>query len=304
MPGSQVRAEKVNTPSSGKTPEPQLETRGCLYVVATPIGNLEDITLRALRILAAVNLIAAEDTRQTRKLLAHYQISTPLVSYHAHNQERRGPQLLQRLREGQNIALVTDAGTPGFSDPGTALVAQVWEAGLKVIAIPGPAAGLAALSISGFPGDVTFIGFLPQKAGKRREFLAALAGEPRVLIFYESPRRLLSTLKELATVMTDRQILVARELTKYYEECRRGPIAEVLAEIAEQEIKGECTLVLSRPAAATPEVENLAEYLRSLAQETGDTGRTLAARVAAELGLPRRRVYQTYLALKAQGRLP
>jgi 16S rRNA (cytidine1402-2'-O)-methyltransferase len=291
-------------PEKGSNPErPESRPRGCLYVVATPIGNLEDITLRALRILKTTDLIAAEDTRQTRKLLVHYQITTPLVSYHAHNQESRGKELLRRLQEGQNIALVSDAGTPGFSDPGATLVAQLWEAGLPVVAVPGPAAGIAALSISGFKGDISFIGFLPHKAGKRRELLAALAWEPRVLIFYESPRRLQRTLEELGTVMADRQILVARELTKYYEQCWRGPLSEVRAQISGREIRGECTLVLSRPPAMPPKLNNLEEYLLAAAQETQDRGRTLTSRVAAELGLSRRQVYQTYLELKTQKRL-
>ncbi|MFP3866759.1 MAG: 16S rRNA (cytidine(1402)-2'-O)-methyltransferase [Desulfobacteraceae bacterium] len=298
MPRTPDKPENTKLLETGK-----LETQGCLYVVATPIGNLEDITLRALRILHAVDLIAAEDTRQTKKLLTHYQIATPLTSYHAHNRQTRGPELLQRLQEGQNIALVSDAGTPGFSDPGAALVAQVWEAGLQAVAIPGPAAGVAALSIAGFKGDISFIGFLPRKAGKRRELLSSLAREERILIFYESPRRLLHTLTELNEIMGDRQILVARELTKYFEECRRGAVSEVLAQMGEREIKGECTLVLSRPQVAAPRYDDLADYLLAAAQESPERGRSLTSRVARELGLPRRLVYQTYLDLKAQKRL-
>ena len=216
-----------------------------LSIVATPIGNLEDITLRALRVLKEVDLIAAEDTRRTRKLLSHYQIKTPLISYHAHNQASRGPELIEKLKEGQKIALVSDAGTPGFSDPGAALVALAWDAGLKVEAVPGSAAGVAALSMSGFPGDITFVGFPPRRAGKRREFFEALAPEKRVLIFYESPQRLTATLGEMAEHFSDRQVLVVRELTKMYEEAWRGPVAEVAAQIAGREIKGECTLVLA-----------------------------------------------------------
>ena len=171
---------------------------GILYIVATPIGNLEDITLRALRVLKEVDLIAAEDTRHTRKLLNHYGIATPLISYHAHNQESRGPELIQRLQDGQNIALVSDAGTPGFSDPGADLVARAWEAGVKVETVPGPAAGVAALSLSGFKGDILFIGFLPRGEGRRLKLFAELAREPRVIIIYESPKRLTRTLEELA----------------------------------------------------------------------------------------------------------
>ncbi|MBM4295577.1 MAG: 16S rRNA (cytidine(1402)-2'-O)-methyltransferase [Deltaproteobacteria bacterium] len=275
-----------------------------LYIVATPIGNLEDITLRALRVLKEVDLIAAEDTRHTRKLLAHYQINTPLISYHAHNQASRGPELIRRLESGQSIALVSDAGTPGFSDPGADLAALAWEAGLKVEAVPGPAAGVAALSMSGFKGDVVFVGFLPRSEGKRLRFFRELARENRVLIFYESPRRLPRTLLELAQAMPDRQVLVVRELTKKFEESWRGPLPEIAARLAGMEIRGECTLVLScpqeLPQAAAPDLE---ARLIAAAQASGLTGRRLADQAAAELKLPRRRVYQAYLDLKAQGKL-
>lgn len=279
---------------------------GTLYVVATPIGNLEDITLRALRVLKEVDLIAAEDTRHTRKLLTHYGIKTPLTSYHAHNQASRGPELLQRLKAGQSVALVSDAGTPGFSDPGADLVAQAWDTGVKVEAVPGPAAGVAALSMAGFKGDVTFVGFLPRGEGKRLKLFKELAKEPRVLIFYESPRRVGKTLKEMAAspeAMGHRQVLVVRELTKRFEECWRGPMAEVATRLAATEFKGECTLVLSCPPAESgPEVA-LPEYLLKAARESGLTGRRLTDWVAEELKLPRRRVYQAYLALKGQNRL-
>jgi len=279
---------------------------GTLYVVATPIGNLEDITLRALRVLKEVDLIAAEDTRRTRKLLTHYGIKTPLTSYHAHNQASRGPELLQRLQEGESVALVSDAGTPGFSDPGADLVARAWDAGVKVEAVPGPAAGVAALSMAGFKGDVTFVGFLPRGEGRRLKLLKELAKEPRVLILYESPRRVGKTLQEMAAsaeAMGHRQVLVVRELTKKFEESWRGPLAEVAARLADSEVKGECTLVLSCPQEESgPEVA-LPDYLLKAARESGLTGRRLTDWVAAELKLPRRRVYQAYLALKEQNRL-
>jgi len=277
---------------------------GILYIVATPIGNLEDITLRALRVLKEVDLICAEDTRRTRKLLSHYGIKTRLISYHAHNQAVRGPELMEKLKAGQNLALVSDAGTPGFSDPGAQLAALAWEAGIKVEAAPGPAAGVAALSMSGFPGDVTFLGFLPRRAGKRREMLESLAKEQRVLIIYESPKRLAATLLEMAAHFPDRHVLVVRELTKVFEEAWRGPVEEVAAQLAGREVKGECTLVLSCPA-ARPEAEvDLAGRLLAAAQATNLTGRRLAEQVAAELNLPRRQVYQAYLELKGQKRLP
>jgi 16S rRNA (cytidine1402-2'-O)-methyltransferase len=272
-----------------------------LYIVATPIGNLEDITLRALRVLKEVDLIAAEDTRHTRKLLTHYGISKPLISYHAHNQKTRGPELIQRLQAGQNIALVSDAGTPGFSDPGTGLVALAWDAGVKVEAVPGPAAGVAALSMSGFKGDVTFVGFLPTREGKRREFLYSLANEPRAVIIYESPRRLLATLEEIAAVMGQRRVLVVRELTKKFEEAWRGPVQEVAGQLAGREIKGECALVLSCPEGELTQEVNVDDYLIKTARKSGLQGRQLTDLVAGELKLPRRRVYQAYLALKAKG---
>lgn len=274
-----------------------------LYIVATPIGNLEDITLRALRVLKEVDLIAAEDTRHTRKLLTHYDIKTSLISYHAHNQKTRGPELIRRLQEGQTIALVSDAGTPGFSDPGVDLVALAWDAGIKVETVPGPAAGVAALSMSGFHGDVTFVGFLPNREGKRRELLGRLANEPRVVIIYASPRRLQATLEEIAAVMAGRQVLVVRELTKKFEEAWRGPVAEVAVQLADREIKGECALVLSCPEGGAVREVDLSGHLLQRAGESGLKGRQLTDLVAGELKMPRRLVYQTYLALKAQGRL-
>ena len=278
-------------------------TSGILYIVATPIGNLEDITLRALRVLKEVDLIAAEDTRHSKKLLNHYGISTPLISYHAHNQESRGPELIRRLQDGQNIALVTDAGTPGFSDPGADLVARAWEAGIKVETIPGPAAGVAALSLSGFKGDILFMGFLPRGEGRRLKLFAQLTREPRVIIIYESPKRLARTLNELAGIMPNRQVLVVRELTKKFEQTWRGPLPQVAAQLQEVDIKGECALVLSCPTAqAAPEVD-VEGSLLLMAREEGLSGRRLTEAVAAALKLPRRRVYQAYLALKEQGRI-
>jgi 16S rRNA (cytidine1402-2'-O)-methyltransferase len=278
---------------------------GILYIVATPIGNLEDITLRALRVLKEVDLIAAEDTRHTRKLLSHYGLGTPLISYHAHNQESRGPELIKRLQDGRNIALVSDAGTPGFSDPGADLVARAWEAGVKVETVPGPAAGVAALSLSGFKGDILFIGFLPRTAGRRLKFFSELAREPRVIIIYESPKRLTRTLEELAGCMANRQVLVVRELTKKFEQTWRGPMPQVAAEFfaRDAEIKGECALVLSCPTAEAVVEVDVESSLLQAAREQDLSGRRLTEAVAAALKLPRRRVYQAYLALKEQGRV-
>lgn len=281
-----------------------MSTIGMLYIVATPIGNLEDITLRALRVLKEVDLIAAEDTRHTRKLLSHYGISTPLISYHAHNQASRGPELIRRLETGETVALVSDAGTPGFSDPGADLVARAWDAGVAVSAVPGPAAGLAALSLSGFKGDILFIGFLPRGEGCRLKMLQGLAPEARVIIMYESPRRLPRTLMEIAGAMPHREVLVVRELTKKFEETWRGPVADIARKLQEIELKGECTLVLScatREVAAT--AMDLDACLLETSRKLGLKGRRLADQVAEALKIPRRRAYQAYLALKKQGQV-
>jgi 16S rRNA (cytidine1402-2'-O)-methyltransferase len=281
-----------------------MSTIGTLYIVATPIGNLEDITLRALRVLKEVDLIAAEDTRHTRKLLSHFEIKTPLISYHAHNQDSRGPELVERLNHGATVALVSDAGTPGFSDPGADLVARAWEAGVRVEAVPGPAAGVAALSLSGFKGDILFVGFLPRGEGRRLKLLQALASEYRVIILYEAPKRLARTLTEIAASMPRREVLVVRELTKKFEETWRGPVADIARELQHVEIRGECALVLSCPAAlATVPPADLEGCLVKAAKERGLRGRRLADQVAGDLKIPRRQVYQTYLALKEQGRL-
>jgi 16S rRNA (cytidine1402-2'-O)-methyltransferase len=281
-----------------------VSTIGTLYIVATPIGNLEDITLRALRVLKEVDLIAAEDTRRTRKLLSHYGIKTPLTSYHAHNEAARGPELIQRLQAGESVALVSDAGTPGFSDPGADLVDRAWEAGVAVTAVPGPAAGVTALSLSGFKGDILFVGFLPRAEGRRLKLLQDLRPEKRVIIIYESPRRLARTLREIAGTMPRRQVLVVRELTKKFEEIWRGPVSDIAGKVQDADIRGECALVLSCPAneAGVPPTD-LEGYLLKAARESGFRGRRLADRVAGDLKISRRQVYQAYLALKEQGRV-
>jgi 16S rRNA (cytidine1402-2'-O)-methyltransferase len=276
---------------------------GTLYIVATPIGNLEDITLRALRVLKEVDLIAAEDTRHTRKLLTHYGISAPLISYHPHNLASRGPELIRRLTDGQNIALVTDAGTPGFSDPGADLVARAWQAEVAVTTVPGPAAGVAALSLSGFKGDILFVGFLPRGEGRRLKMLQGLAPEPRVIIMYEAPGRLARTLSEIAGAMPHREVLVVRELTKKFEETWRGPVGEIAGKLQRLDIKGECALVLSCPTESAAAPVDLAAHVLEAARASGLKGRRLADRVASDLGVPRRQVYQAYLALKEEGRL-
>jgi 16S rRNA (cytidine1402-2'-O)-methyltransferase len=220
---------------------------GTLYVVATPIGNLEDITLRALRVLGSVDLIAAEDTRQTRKLLTHHGISRPLVSFHEHNQQRQALRLLAMLQEGRSIALVTDAGTPGISDPGYALLHALLPHAVPIVPIPGPAAVITALSVAGLPMDrFVFEGFLPPKGGKRRQRLEALSQEPRTIVLYESPYRVLRLLQEIATHLgAERQVVVTRELTKRFEEIRRGTASAVLEALQEQPVRGEYTVLIA-----------------------------------------------------------
>jgi 16S rRNA (cytidine1402-2'-O)-methyltransferase len=218
---------------------------GILYVVATPIGNLEDITLRALRVLQEVELIAAEDTRRTRILLEHYQIDKPLTSLYDHNEVHKAPTLLRRLQEGVNIALVSEAGTPLISDPGYRLVQLAIAHGITVIPVPGPSALVAALIVAGLPTDrFVFEGFLPKKPGKRRKRLEVLRDEQRTLIFYESPRRVYDVLGAMQTLWGDRRVVLARELTKKFEEILRGRISEVRVQLEERPPQGEVTLVV------------------------------------------------------------
>jgi 16S rRNA (cytidine1402-2'-O)-methyltransferase len=218
---------------------------GMLYVVATPIGNLEDITVRALRILQEVDLIATEDTRRTRILLDHYQIGKPLSSLYDHNEIHKAPILIRRLQEGISIALVSEAGTPLISDPGYRLVQLAIAQGITVVPIPGPSALIAAVVVAGLPTDrFVFEGFLPKKPGKRRKRLEALRDESRTLICYESPRRLYDVLGDMQALWGDRRVVVARELTKKFEEILRGRITEVRAQLDERPPQGEVTVVV------------------------------------------------------------
>ena len=221
-------------------------TKGILYIVSTPIGNREDITLRALRILKEVDLIAAEDTRHTGLLLRHFGIQTPLSSYFEGNELRKRDLILSRLKQGDRVALVSDAGTPGISDPGFRLIQLVIENQIPVVPIPGPSAAIAALSVSGLPTDAFFFkGFLPHKSKKRRGLLEQLEEVRETIIFYESPHRIIETLKDISDILGDREMALARELTKIYEEVLRGRVSEIQNQIAGRKIKGEITLVIS-----------------------------------------------------------
>jgi 16S rRNA (cytidine1402-2'-O)-methyltransferase len=240
------------------------ETRGKLFLVGTPIGNLEDITLRAIRTLKEVNLIACEDTRRTQKLLNHYQIRTRTISYHEHNEMTRAPELVIQMEEGSNIALVTDAGMPVVSDPGYRLVHLALRHNIPVIPVPGASAFVAALAASGMPVDkFRFLGFLPGKRGARRKALQELESATKTLVFYEAPHRLVEMLKDAREVLGDREVVVAREVTKLHEEFLRGKASELLDRLKKRPVRGEITVLVGM---ASPGAENAATG-RSMQQE-------------------------------------
>jgi len=273
---------------------------GTLYVVATPIGNLEDITLRALRLLKEVDLIAAEDTRHTRKLLTHYGITTPLTSYYDQVEAARTPELIAQLLAGKNIALVSDAGTPCIADPGFRLVTEAIEAGLSVVPIPGPSMVTALLSVGGVPTNrFAFDGFLPAKRNQRRKALQHLKREERTLVFFESPQRLLDMLADLEDICGDRQVVIGRELTKMFEEVLRGKVSELRAVLDVREVKGEVAiLVAGQTELSEPEeVRPLAEEIQELYAQ-GFSLKDVARIVSETRGIPKREVYALGLRMK------
>lgn len=268
---------------------------GRLFVVATPIGNLADITLRALRVLSSVDVIAAEDTRTTKKLLSHHGVSTPLVSYHEHNESVRTPELLARLREGGTVAVVSEAGTPSISDPGYRLVEAAIDAGVDVEPVPGPSALLAALVCSGLPTDAfVFEGFLPRRPSQRRRRLEELATERRTIVLFESPHRLDASLADMVAALGDRRAALCRELTKLHEEVRRASLPELLASVERSPVKGELVLVIEGAAEQEPDLE---AAVREVLEET-EAGSSVreATRTVAELrGVARRALYDRVL---------
>jgi 16S rRNA (cytidine1402-2'-O)-methyltransferase len=270
---------------------------GILYVVATPIGNLEDITLRALRVLREVDVIACEDTRHTRKLLEHFGISKPVVSYHEHNEAARAAELVRRMKEGASVAVVSDAGTPLVSDPGYRLVRAAIDAGIVVTPVPGASAALGALTASGLAADAfRFCGFLPPKPAARRKALEQFKTDTATLIFYEAPHRILESLADIASIYGARPVVLARELTKMHEELLRGTAAEIRAELASRSaVKGECTLLIGRaPEIAAPEIAEdatpIEEAVRAL-QTQGVPRMEAIKQVARARGLSKREVY-------------
>lgn len=270
---------------------------GTLYIVSTPIGNMEDITLRALRALKEAGLIAAEDTRRTKKLLGHYAINTPATSYFEHNEKEKGPFLIEKLKAGVDIALVSDAGTPGISDPGYRLIKAAIENSIPVVSIPGPSALISAVSVSGLPLDqFTFKGFIPSGAGQRRKFLLGLKTPAHTFVMYESPRRVKETVNAILEVIGDVELAVAREMTKMHEEVLRGRASVVRELIKDRDLKGEVTIALrtkeleERTATPGEEIEAL---LRS-----GFHLKDVVKAVAQEFDMPKGEVYREALRIK------
>jgi 16S rRNA (cytidine1402-2'-O)-methyltransferase len=272
---------------------------GTLYIVSTPIGNLEDITLRAVRILKEVDAIAAEDTRHTQKLLSKFDIHTPLTSYHDHNKEEKAPVLVARLLEGKNIALVSDAGTPGISDPGYFLINLAIDQKISVVPIPGVTAAIAALSVSGLPTDrFVFEGFLPNKHTARLKRLEELSKEERTLIFYEAPHRILQTLDDMQTVLGDRKTVLTRELTKVHEQVIRGSLREVKKQLEAGSMKGEFTIIIQAAIEEPMGPVDTLEYLKNLMLHRGMSKKEAVAIAAEELGLHKKEVYKESLKIQ------
>lgn len=275
---------------------------GTLYIVSTPIGNLEDITLRALKVMGTADLIAAEDTRHTMRLLKAHGIDNKLVSYHEYNEDKRSAELIQHLKAGQSIALTTNAGTPLVSDPGYRLVCAALEEGIPVVPIPGACAAITALSASGLPTDrFTFAGFPARKKAKRLQQLRQLIDDPQSLIFYQSPRRIIRFLKELEEIFGDRHAVLARELTKIHEEFLRGPLSHIAAALKQREtVKGECTLIVSGAKAEKKRPpEELEDAIANKLVHGQSSLSTIAKSLALQFGLPRNMIYEKALKMRS-----
>lgn len=301
MNGRRIPQQRSYTLGEAAFTAPPLEP--ALYLVATPIGNLRDITLRALETLAAADIVASEDTRVTGVLLKHYGIVQPLVAYHEHNAERAGPRLIAALEEGRSVALVSDAGTPLVSDPGFRLVGDAVARGMTVVPVPGASSVFAALTVSGLPTDSFFFaGFLPAKSGQRRGRLEELKAVPGTLVFFESPRRLAAALADMSAVLGVRHAVIARELTKLFEETRRGTLAELAARFGEEGApKGEVVVCVAPPAGeAVFDAEATDRLLLSLADEMPAS--RAAAEAARMTGGRKSALYKRLLALRGQER--
>ena len=279
---------------------------GILYICGTPIGNLEDITLRVLKILKEVNLIAAEDTRHTLKLLNHYQINTKVTSYHEHNKYKKAPYLVEILKNSQDIALVSDAGMPGISDPGYVLIDLALKNNIKIIPVPGVSALITALVVSGLPTDkFVFEGFLPRKIKERKRYFKSIENEKRTIIFYETPHRIKRALKDMLEILGDRKVVLARELTKMYEEIIRGKLSQILSKIDSKEIKGEITLIVQ---GGIGKKENnsidflkdeciMQEYFKKLKNQ-GYSDKDIIKIAQEKLNIPKNLIYKKLLEMK------
>ena len=279
---------------------PQPPKPGALYVVATPIGNLEDITLRALRVLKEVDLIAAEDTRHTRRLLSRYHVATPLTSYYDQIEHAKAPALIAKLLAGQSLALVSNAGTPGIADPGYRLVRAAWQAGVAVVPLPGPSILTALLSIGGLPTDrCVFEGFLPARPAQRRKALQRLQSETRTIVVFESPHRFAESLTDLCDIFGDRRAVIGRELTKRFEEVLRGRLSELQARLRDRPIKGEVALLIagcSEPQ-PPPDEQTICDEIDRLAA-TGLPLKDIAKLLSERYSRPKREVYALGLRMK------
>jgi 16S rRNA (cytidine1402-2'-O)-methyltransferase len=297
----------MSKPEQVGSPVPAGKAAGTLYLVGTPIGNLEDITFRALRVLKLVDLIACEDTRRTQKLLNYYGIRRPTTSYHEHNEMTRAPELIIELEQGTDIALVSDAGMPVVSDPGYRLVKLAVRHNVAVVPIPGASAFLAALAASGLPVEkFRFMGFLPSKASQRRRALEEAKTAQKTLVFYEAPHRVLEMLADARKILGDRPVVLAREVTKVHEEFLRGTASEVLDILKKKPVKGEITVLVGAPV--TPEEETsspakpISAEMRQLMEGKGLNERAALKTVARAMGIPRSEVYRQWQAEKPKGK--
>jgi 16S rRNA (cytidine1402-2'-O)-methyltransferase len=277
-------------------------TGGVLYVVATPLGNLEDITLRALRVLEDADLIAAESTEHSRNLCNHHGIRARLTRYNQHNQRAKTPELIRKLKSGMRIALITNAGTPGVSDPGVYLVSRALEEGIRVMPVPGPSAVASALSVSGLRGEkFLFWGYLSSKASKRKKELKGLVGTPQTIVFFEAPHRLREMFEDLAEVFGDRPVVLIREMTKVFETVKRGTAGDLLRQLEPDQVRGEVTLVVAgkdKEADEAPLDEEIEEKIQNLLSVRGMTLKDIAGQLSAETGAAFRDIYRAALVMK------
>jgi 16S rRNA (cytidine1402-2'-O)-methyltransferase len=269
--------------------------KGTLYIVSTPIGNLEDITLRALRVLKEVDLIAAEDTRHSSRLLSHYGISKPLISYWGEKEKVKAEEVLARLNEGQSVALISDAGTPGISDPGSVLIGKAVGEGIAVISVPGPSALVAALSISGLPiKEFAFVGFLPPRKSQRQKILKELSLERRTLVFYEAPHRIIETLEDMVEMFGERNAALVKEITKFHEEALRGSLADILGMLHSKTVAGEYVIIVEGKKRGEVSFEDALAEVKSLMKK--GRGRKEAVRTVSEqYGLSKKELYDRSL---------